>query len=53
MGPKRKLYIALHKPRGYVCTRAEEQARDKIGDLLPREWTDLFSVGRLDYQSEG
>jgi 23S rRNA pseudouridine2605 synthase len=50
---KRKLYIALHKPPGYVCTRGEGQARDKIGDLLPREWTALFSVGRLDCQSEG
>jgi pseudouridine synthase len=50
---RRKLYIALHKPPGYVCTRADSQARDKIGDLLPKEWTELFSVGRLDCQSEG
>jgi len=50
---KRKLYIALHKPPGYVCTRSDSQARDKIGDLLPREWTELFPVGRLDCQSEG
>jgi 23S rRNA pseudouridine2605 synthase len=50
--PKRKLYIALHKPAGFVCTRGG-QARDKIGDLLPKEWTELFSVGRLDCQSEG
>jgi 23S rRNA pseudouridine2605 synthase len=50
---KRKLYIALHKPPGYVCTRSDSQTRDKIGDLLPKEWTELFSVGRLDCQSEG
>jgi 23S rRNA pseudouridine2605 synthase len=50
---KRKLYIALHKPPGYVCTRSDGQARDKIADLLPKEWTELFSVGRLDGQSEG
>lgn len=50
---KRKLYIAVNKPPGYVCTRATEDDRKKIGDLLPREWTGLFSVGRLDYQSEG
>jgi 23S rRNA pseudouridine2605 synthase len=31
----------------------DAQARDKIGDLLPKEWTELFSVGRLDCQSEG
>ncbi len=50
---KRKRYIALHKPRGVVCTRQDEEGRDKIGDLLPGDWTDLFSVGRLDYNSEG
>lgn len=50
---KRKLYIALNKPPGYVCTRSAEDDRQKIGDLLPKEWTELFSVGRLDYQSEG
>jgi 23S rRNA pseudouridine2605 synthase len=50
---KRKLYIAVNKPPGYVCTRGTEDDRKKIGDLLPREWTELFSVGRLDYQSEG
>jgi 23S rRNA pseudouridine2605 synthase len=50
---KRKLYIAVNKPPGFVCTRGTEDDRKKIGDLLPREWTELFSVGRLDYQSEG
>ncbi|HEY3915155.1 MAG TPA: pseudouridine synthase [Verrucomicrobiae bacterium] len=50
---RRKVYLALNKPPGYVCTRSEEQARDKIGDLLPERWSDLFSVGRLDCQSEG
>jgi 23S rRNA pseudouridine2605 synthase len=51
--PRRKLYIALNKPRGYVCTRSTEDCRDVIGNLLPKEWNDLFSVGRLDCQSEG
>lgn len=50
---KRKLYIAVNKPPGYMCTRGTEDDRKKIGDLLPKEWTELFSVGRLDYQSEG
>jgi len=53
VGVKRKRYIALNKPRGILCTRQDEEGRDKIGDLLPRDWTDLFSVGRLDYNSEG
>jgi 23S rRNA pseudouridine2605 synthase len=50
---KRKLYIALNKPPGVVCTRAADEDRPKIGDLLPREWSDLVTVGRLDYESEG
>jgi 23S rRNA pseudouridine2605 synthase len=51
--PKRKVYLALNKPPGFVCTRSDPRAHDKIGDLLPEQWKDLFSVGRLDCQSEG
>jgi len=51
---KRKLYLALNKPRGFVCTRAAGEAQDRIGDLIPRDWAEtLFSVGRLDCASEG
>jgi 23S rRNA pseudouridine2605 synthase len=50
---KRKLYIALNKPRGVVCTKAVEDDRVKVGELLPKEWSDLVTVGRLDYDSEG
>ena len=50
---KRKLYVALNKPPGVVCTRNDPSRRTSIGDLLPREWTDLYSVGRLDRDSEG
>ena len=50
---RRKFYVALHKPRGYLCTRRDPARRPTIGDLLPREWSHLFSVGRLDHDSEG
>ena len=50
---KRKLYVALNKPRGYLCSRQDELKRRTIGTLLPREWSGLYSVGRLDYDSEG
>jgi len=53
LGRKPRRYIALNKPAGFICTRAEDEDRPQIGDLLPKEWTDLFSVGRLDYNSEG
>jgi pseudouridine synthase len=51
--PKRKLYLALNKPRGLVCSRKDEFDRPTIYDLLPREWGHLHSVGRLDFNSEG
>ena len=50
---KRKLYVALNKPRGYLCSRRDPANRRAVGDLLPREWSGLYPVGRLDYDSEG
>jgi 23S rRNA pseudouridine2605 synthase len=50
---KRKLYVALHKPVGCVCSRRDELARPTIYDLLPKEWQNLQSVGRLDFNTEG
>ncbi|HEX4265768.1 MAG TPA: pseudouridine synthase [Verrucomicrobiae bacterium] len=50
---KRKLYVALNKPRGYVCSRKDEFERRTIYELLPKEWDNLYSVGRLDYDTEG
>lgn len=51
--PAAPLWIALHKPRGYVTTRRDPQGRPTVYDLLPREHHGLFHVGRLDYDSEG
>lgn len=51
--PRRRLYVALHKPAGYLCTRRDEQQRRTVGDLLPVEWSSLYPVGRLDLDSEG
>jgi len=50
---KRKLYIALHKPPGCVCSHKDELDRPTIYDLLPREWQIVHSVGRLDFNTEG
>jgi len=50
---KRKLYIALHKPKRCVCSRKDEFERPTIYELLPKEWNNLYSVGRLDYDTEG
>ncbi|HHY87108.1 MAG TPA: rRNA pseudouridine synthase [Verrucomicrobia bacterium] len=50
---RRKLYVALNKPAGCVCSRKDELGRPTIYELLPREWSNLYSVGRLDYDTEG
>jgi len=50
---KRKIYLALNKPRGLVCSKKDELDRPTIYELLPKEWGHLHSVGRLDFNSEG
>lgn len=50
---KRKLYVALNKPAGCICSRRDEAGRPTIYDLLPKEWQNLQSVGRLDFNTEG
>src|ERR1044071_7160119 len=50
---RRKLYVALNKPPGYICSRQDSGPSRMIGELLPKEWTNLYSVGRLDSDSEG
>ncbi|MEJ2217045.1 MAG: pseudouridine synthase [Gemmatimonadota bacterium] len=47
------VWIALHKPAGYVCTRRDRHGRRTIYDLVPAEYEALFHVGRLDLESEG
>jgi 23S rRNA pseudouridine2605 synthase len=50
---ERKLYVILHKPAGFVSTRADPNAHDTIFDLLPPKFPRLFNIGRLDAQTEG
>jgi 23S rRNA pseudouridine2605 synthase len=50
---RRKLYIALNKPPGYISTRTDPLARKTVAELLPKEWGNLYTVGRLDRESEG
>jgi 23S rRNA pseudouridine2605 synthase len=50
---RRKIYIAINKPRRVLCTRAPDERRETVLDLLPKEWSNVYPVGRLDYDSEG
>ena len=51
--PATPVWIALHKPRGYVTTRSDPEGRSTVYALLPAEHHALFHVGRLDLDSEG
>lgn len=52
--PQELVYMALHKPRGYLCAVTDENY-PVVLDLLPRRYDllRLFPIGRLDLQSEG
>jgi 23S rRNA pseudouridine2605 synthase len=50
---RRRIYLLLNKPRGYVTTRSDPEGRRTILDLIPRVREYLYPVGRLDYDSEG
>lgn len=51
--PEQKLYLLVNKPRGAVSTNAIENDRLRVVDLVPSTEQRLFTVGRLDADSEG
>lgn len=50
--PSSFVYYKFNKPKGYVCTASDEKGRKTIYDIIdvPER---LFSIGRLDYDTEG
>ena len=48
-----KVYIMLHKPRGFVTTMSDEFERKNVSDLVKDVGTKVFPIGRLDKNSEG
>ena len=52
-GKNEKVYIMLHKPRGFVTTTSDEKGRKCVTDLVKDAGERLFPVGRLDMNSEG
>ena len=53
VAPQTKVYLALHKPPGHVCTSHDPQGRPCAIDLIPAEYGRVFTIGRLDTDSEG
>ena len=47
---RRKIYVALHKPAGCVCSHADELGRPTIYDLLPKEWQIVEFRGASGFQ---
>lgn len=50
---RKKYYIMLNKPRGYVTTMSDELDRRCVTELLTGLDERVFPVGRLDRNSEG
>lgn len=50
--PQEFTYIMFHKPKGCVCTNKDEKGRKTVFDIIGINKR-LFSVGRLDYDTEG
>lgn len=50
---KRKVYICLNKPAGYVTTMSDELGRKSISELVEDVGVRVYPAGRLDMDSEG
>ncbi len=50
---QRLTYAALYKPVGYTCSNSDRHAERLAIELLPKDWPRVFSIGRLDRDSEG
>lgn len=50
---EKPVYVLLNKPKGVVCTNARHEQKKRVIDLLPSVRGRLFTVGRLDLDSEG
>ena len=50
--PSNYVYYKLNKPKGYLCSRDDGTGRKTIYDIVKSD-VRLFSIGRLDYDTEG
>lgn len=51
--PQRKVYYLVNKPSGCLCTTSDPSGRPRVVDLVPPSEARLFTVGRLDENTEG
>jgi 23S rRNA pseudouridine2605 synthase len=50
---ERFVYWLVNKPRGYLCTNHDPAGRPRVIDLVPHVSQRVYTVGRLDEDSEG
>lgn len=50
---KKKIYLLLHKPAGYVTTMSDPGGRPVVTELIKGIAERLYPVGRLDFNTEG
>ncbi len=48
-----KIYLMLHKPKGFITSMSDPQQRPVVADLLPPLNHKVYPVGRLDRDSTG
>ena len=48
-----KVYIMVHKPRGYLTSMSDDRGRKCVSELVEELPVRLFPIGRLDKDSEG
>ncbi len=51
--PQKAVCLLLNKPVGYTCSARDDHAERLVYELVPKHLGRLFSVGRLDRDSEG
>ena len=50
---QKRVHYALNKPSGVICTNSDPAGRPRAVDLVPPDAGRLFTVGRLDLNSDG
>jgi len=53
VGLESHAYYLFHKPKGIICSAKDEKGRKTWQDYLPQNAPRVFTVGRLDRDSEG
>lgn len=51
--PTGAVFLALNKPKGFLCSHSDRFHSNTVFELLPKKYGKLFIAGRLDLDSRG